>query len=356
MARSVQERRREILQLLAEASPRRLSDLSHLLSVSPVTLRRDVEDLAAQGRLRRTHGEVSALSDEDRAGRGLPFTVGIVVPHAEYYFGAVIHGARAAAASASAGARLTLGVSAYDLPIERRLVAGLIERGVDGLLIAPTPDFETGELSDPVQAWLASIPVPVVLVERPVAPGGRASMLDGVGSAHSVGSASAVRHLADLGHQKLAFVAISGPNTAHVRDGYRRGIAGSAATSLAELYEDLADPAALDGELKRLVDDGVTGLVVHNDQLALRLLGRFDGLGLRVPEDLSLVCYDDISAELAQPALTAVAPQKAAVGRRAFQLLAERIAQRAAGEQPTGAERVQLVPLLHERSSTRPLR
>lgn len=346
MARSVTERRQEILRLLDESSPRRLVELAELLGVSSVTLRRDVEDLASEGRLRRSHGGVARV-ERQTAARRAGGTFGLVMPHAEYYFGAVIDGIRAAAKEA--GTRLTLGVSAYDLKVERRLVEGLVARGADGLLIAPTPDFATGELSAETQAWLESIPLPVVLVERPVRPGGCASELDGVSSAHGVGAASAVRHLVELGHRRLAFVAVTGPNTPHVRDGYRDAVAHNGVESVGEAYENLADLPALDAEVAALIERGATGLLVHNDQLAMRLLGRLEEFGGHVPDKLSVVCYDDISAELAQPALTAVAPQKEQVGRRAFALLAARVAH---GAELGGAQHLQLVPQLHVRDST----
>lgn len=297
--------------------------------------------------MRRSHGGVSRV--EQRAADRRPGgTYGLVMPHAEYYFGAVIDGIRAAAAEA--GTRLTLGVSAYDLRVERRLVEGLVARGADGLMIAPTPDFDTGELSDETQEWLESIPLPIVLVERPVRPGGRASQFDGVCSAHGVGAANAVRHLVELGHTRIALVAVKGPNTPLVADGYRDPIAHCGVESVGEAYENLADLSALDAEVASLIERGATGLLIHNDQLAMRLLGRLEAFGRRVPDRLSVVCYDDISAELAQPALTAVAPQKEQVGRRAFALLANRVAR---GSEAGGVQHVALVPELRVRDSTR---
>jgi len=345
MTRSVTERHRDILQLVAESSPRRLADLTGLLGVSAVTLRRDVEELAAQGLVRRSHGAISAVRTASQ-GDGPQLTVGIVVPHAEYYFGEVISGIRAAAARA--GVRLTLGVSSYDVALEQHLVRGLVQRGVDGILVAPTPDFSTGELSNDVQDWLMDIPVPIVLLERPVQIDGRAAAIDSVFSAHSTGCATAVRHLAELGHTHIALAAIEGPNTPLVRDGYRRAVESCGLVARGEVYDKVGETAETAAQAAQLVNAGVTALVVHNDQLAMRLLGQFEVLGVRVPDDVSLVCYDDISAELAEPALTAVAPQKTAVGERALDLLLDRIHDGGNG----GGERVALLPLLHVREST----
>ncbi|MET4158299.1 substrate-binding domain-containing protein [Agromyces sp. PvR057] len=351
MSRSVTDRRAEIVRLVSEGASWRLAELSEELDVSAVTVRRDVEHLAAEGRVRRTHGSVTGVTGHEASEARSQLTIGMVAPHAEYYFGTVVHGARAAAVDH--GARLTLGVSAYDSELEMRLASRLVDRGVDGLLLAPTPDYATGVVSDEVQEWLASIRVPVVLVERQMSAGGRGAELDRVVSAHDVGCASAVRHLADLGHTRLAFIAIDGPNTVPIRTGYLDGIRATGVRSLGEITERPGDTAESVRALLALVEQGATAVVVHNDQLAMRLLAHFDGAGVRVPDDLSLVCYDDISAELAQPALTAVAPQKAEIGRRAFRLIAERIAARATGAASIGAEHVALVPTLRVRNSTR---
>ncbi|WP_344333309.1 substrate-binding domain-containing protein, partial [Kitasatospora putterlickiae] len=74
------------------------------------------------------------------------------------------------------------------------------------------------------------------------------------------------------------------------------------------------------------VADGVAAALVHNDQDALQLLPLLRARGVRVPEDLALVSYDDVFAALGAPPLTAVAPPKRAVGAAAVDLLVRRLA------------------------------
>ena len=351
MNTAVSQRHDAILQLLAERSPRRVNDIAAELGVSIVTARRDVDTLANEGRLRRTHGSVAALQPE-AAALGERATVGLIVPDAEYYYGAVLQGARAA--GLEAGVRIVLGVSAYDASMERRLADRLLDSGVDGLLIAPTPDFGTGAIDPEQQEWLASLDVPVVLIERPVEPGGAAARLDRVESAHAAGTAAAVRHLVELGHRKVALVVIAGPNTGQIRAGYRAAIAATGIESAGEVDEGQPGSDDAAERIVGLLRDEATALIVHNDQLAMRLTTWLGDAGIEAPRDVSIVCYDDVIAPFVEPALTAVAPQKRQVGDTAVRLVAKRIRQRreAGGAAAREAEYRSLVPLLHVRAST----
>jgi len=337
-----------------ERSPRKVNEIAAELGVSAVTARRDVDSLASEGRLRRIHGSVMANAAQIDEAPGPRATVGLILPDAEYYYGAVLQGARGA--SVECGVRIVLGVSAYDPLMERRLAERLLDSGVDGLLIAPTPDYATGALRPEQQEWLTSLRVPVVLIERPVEAGGAAASLDRVESAHSAGAATAVRHLAELGHRRIALVAIAGPNTSQVRAGYRAAVAAMGIESAGEIDEGRPGSDEVADRIVDLVRGDVTALVVHNDQLAVRVTTWLDGAGLETPRDVSIVCYDDVIAPLVQPALTAVAPQKRQVGDAAVRLIAGRISQSQQADSVSSdlprAEHRSLVPALHVRASS----
>lgn len=347
MTVSVSRRRDEILRLLQQASPRMVSDLSRELGVSMVTVRRDVDALAEEGRLRRSHGSVSALTGAraDRSSRDR-LTFGMIVPHTEYYFASIIQGAKSAAATV--GARLLPGVSGYEAPLERRLADRLLLSGVDGLLFAPTPDFLSARLDADAVRWLLDCPVPVVLVDRSPGDVQLAAQVDSVGMDHGAGAALAVRHLRDLGHRRVVLVCKPGPNASGIIGGYRSAVSSSSMDSLGEIFVE--DPG--DELVRRVValhEAGATAAFVHNDQIAIALLARLGAAGISVPEDLSLVCYDDVTAALVSPPLTAVAPRKQELGERAVQLLL-----RAVRDDDGGREHVLLTPPLRVRSSSWP--
>ncbi|MEV0378666.1 substrate-binding domain-containing protein [Nonomuraea sp. NPDC050643] len=344
---SVQQRRqRLILRRLRDRGSARLTDLARELGVSAVTLRRDVEHLAEQGLLTRTHGGVTLPSDLDRPAAETPsLTIGMVVPTAHYYYPAMIKGAQEQAAQA--GARLVLGISHYSDAEDRAQVRQLVDDGIDGLLLTPSrhPDESHAE-------WLAGLPVPTVLVERRAELAGPASTLDAVASDHAHGAYLAARHLAGLGHRGLALVANASPTLPGIRAGLSAAAAALGLEAPAEIVIDRERPEeAVAGVLRLVRDGGVTGLLVHNDEDAISLVRRLNAAGVHLPGEMSLVAYDDEVAAFCSPSLTAVAPPKEEVGRCAVDLLVTRLTGLA--RRPGAAGRhVALLPELRVREST----
>lgn len=198
--------------------------------------------------------------------------------------------------------------------------------GIDGLLLMLHPGLRP---VDEAEQWLSGLEVPAVLVERRA--GIKAGRLEQVASDHAYGAALAVRHLAGLGHDRVALVArVESPNTAHLSAGYAEAVESMGLRPGPE-YRIVtgADAAPADGrfdEVVRAVEAGeVRAALVHNDIDAIALVGILRARGLRVPEDLALVTYDDEVAELSETPLTAVAPPKQAVGAWALDLAVRRL-------------------------------
>ncbi|MGW6913371.1 substrate-binding domain-containing protein [Kitasatospora sp. NPDC054939] len=341
---SADERRTRILDEVQRLGSVRVVELAERLGLPAVTVRRDVAALAEAGRLRRSHGSVSAATEPAEPPSGGP-AVGLLVPAVGQYFDEVIAGARAAAARA--GAHLVLGISSYEASADRLQVDQLLKSGVQGLLLAPnwTPADHPDD-----QAWAGDLPLPAVLVERRPAPGSPAAELDSVSSDHRHGVLLALRHLAGLGHARIALVARTDTWTAHrIRQGYREGceLLGMPAEPVIDIVNPPTDAAAVAERLARAHADGVRAAVVHNDQDALQLLPLLRSRGLRVPEDLAVVSYDDVFAALGAPPLTAVAPPKQAVGAEAVSLLLRRLA----GDGTLPVHHVELLPQLTVRES-----
>lgn len=347
---SVEQRHRLILRQLRDRGSVRLTQLAEELGVSAVTLRRDVEHLSAQGLLMRVHGGVTlppAAEASTSAAAGSGLTIGMLVPSAHYYYPGVIKGAQEQAGRA--GARLVLGISRYEDAEERAQVRQLVEGGIDGLLLTPSRQPDDSHVD-----WLAGIRVPAVLVERRTELAGPASMLDSVASDHAHGAYLAVRHLAELGHRKLALVAYESPTTPRIKAGVLSGAAVLGLETPVEIVIDReGSPDQLISDVVRLVrEHGVTGLVVHNDEDALSLVRNMGAAGVDIPGEVSMVAYDDEVATLCSPSLTAVAPPKTDVGRCAVDMLVARITQ---GRSAPGRH-LALLPELRARESSAPPR
>ncbi|GGZ47447.1 DeoR family transcriptional regulator [Streptomyces subrutilus] len=370
----VDRRQARVLALVRARGSVRVVDLAQELGVSPVTLRRDIEGMAARGEIQRMHGVISRVEAERNAGGppggaaeaarvpatgGAPravrgsgggegLVVGMVVPTTEYYYADVVRGARETVEAR--GARLTVGLTRY-LPGEDRTQADrLLSTGAHGLLL--TPNWEAGSPAPEEGSWTARLPVPTVLVERWAPPGHPAAALDRVTSDHAHGAACAVRHLAELGHRRIALASRTTPTTARLRAGYEAAVTalglepaalwpttGPEPLSEADLFA-----RTLDYLHEAVTEGGVTAALIHSDTDAIMLIPRLTSLGIRVPEDLTVITYDDEVAGLADVPLSAVAPAKREVGARAATLLLDRLT--AANPEDGPREHLELLPRL----------
>uniref|UniRef100_A0A942SY75 LacI family DNA-binding transcriptional regulator n=1 Tax=Neobacillus citreus TaxID=2833578 RepID=A0A942SY75_9BACI len=173
-----------------------------------------------------------------------------------------------------------------------------------------------------------------------------------VGATNWAGGMSATKHLLDLGHTRIA--AIAGPLDmlcASARlAGYRSALVGAGVT--------VDERLVADGEFEREVgersalrllaeDPRPTAIVAANDLQALGVYDAAQALGLRVPEDLSVVGFDDVApARWARPALTTV--------RQPLQEMAEQATRLALRLQdaPGRMPQIELATTLEVRGST----
>jgi DNA-binding LacI/PurR family transcriptional regulator len=340
----------------------RIAALSPRLRVSEMTLRRDLAELESRGLLVRVHGGAvsSAVARQqeratDRAGRRRErpiATIGMIAPSASYYYPQVIRGASDAAAELNC--RLVLGTTNYSEREELRQAERMIAGGVDALMITPRGSLVEGT---DLHALLTAATIPVVVVERAVDERG-VGRLEWVRSDHAYGAELAVRHLADLGHRRIALAARETPTTEPLGEGYestmeRLGLRENA------LQRVLPAPGVGEDvtieEIERFLD-----VCVEREVTAALVLGDVDSMafadlaaerGIRIPEDFALVAYDDEFSALAAVPLTAVAPPKHDLGYAALRLCVDHLRQ--AERTSRAVVRMMLLPTLVERESTR---
>ncbi|MGN9911497.1 LacI family DNA-binding transcriptional regulator [Phytohabitans sp. LJ34] len=338
--------------LLAELRGRgavRVRDLARELGVSELTIRRDIAALAERGLVSKVHG--GATLPSRRAATSPPhrvsirYTLGMVVPSLDFYWPAVIAGARAAAAAL--GVDLQLRGSSYDPEEDRRQVGRLVEAGeVAGLLLAPSLDGRVPP------DWIGRLSVPVVFVERQPRswPAALASTpaVEWVRTDHAHGLDLAVGHLCEQGHRRVGLVLDrDSPTSAHLLRAWHaaRADPALAAVLASQWWVTPGQSVKLLRECRRA---GITGLVVHSDPQAADLARCCAEHGMQVPGDMAIVSYDDEVAHLAEPALTAVRPPKSHIGRLAVELMVARLL----GGERRPAHRVLLAPDLVVRASS----
>jgi len=167
--------------------------------------------------------------------------------------------------------------------------------------------------------------VPVVLVNEPSTSGEEASIVVD----NRQGGRLAVEHLIEAGHRRIAL--IMGDLRLHVgRDRYEGAVAALDDARLACVDEWTVDASFRPGRARTAVrgmfGDGEvespTALFVASDLMAFAALDELRALGLRAPEDVSIVGFDNsLIAPLSHPPLTSVEQPLVEMGRRAADLL-----------------------------------
>jgi LacI family transcriptional regulator len=222
------------------------------------------------------------------------------------------------------GYSVQVGNSAQESDRESAQLLVLMQQRVRGVLLAPIWGI------DERVRQLKLRGIPVVLLDR----AGNQSDFCSVSTDDVEGGRLAVQHLLDQGHSRIAIVGGPG-NLQQVADrrlgaelarSRHNGSAQIIVSSSPHLDVDSGVQAA--GDIAAMPDsERPTAVFATNDLLAIGLLQGFVTAGLRVPDDMAIVGYDDIAfAAAAAVPLSSVRQPRLAIGYRATELLFEEIA------------------------------
>ncbi|KAB8165697.1 DeoR family transcriptional regulator [Streptomyces sp. 3MP-14] len=322
----------------------KITELADRLRVSRATIRRDLMDLEAEGRVTRVRGgallstpKPGTPSGEQPASRQLPsssgqfggsapeLSLGLMVPSATYYYPRAVAGVRAVAAERNA--RVMIGLTDYAQARDQEQIEELAAAGAHGLLVATAGGHF---LSPGTLEQLRAGGLPFVLMERQ--PENAFEPCEFVASDHRQGAFAAVRHLVGLGHDRVALFTNGSPTAPLLAEGHaaaveQLGLKPSAPTlDSGRPKQGTAEAARhYDQFIKECLASRTRAALVHSDHDAIELIRRMRSAGLRTPDDLALIAYDDEIAALAEVPLTAVAPAKHELGELAARLLLDRL-------------------------------
>jgi LacI family transcriptional regulator len=294
-------------------------------TVSNVLNRPETVSEATRQRVRDAIAALGFVRNESarhlRAGRSR--TIGLVVLDiANPFFTDVARGVEEVA---NAEGLAVILCNSDDRPVkEAAHLDVLAEHAVQGVLITPTPELS------PALGLLRDRGVPVVLVDRRApAPDQCSVAVDDV-----LGGRLAAAHLLERGHRRIAFIG-GDPGLPQVQERLE-GVASA-------VRESVGDDSHPDGALLVLspptltvaggreageqiiglpADRRPTAAICANDLLALGLLQEMVRHGVRVPDDMAIVGYDDIDfAAAAAVPLTSVRKPRYELGRRAAEML-----------------------------------
>ena len=338
----VLQRRLPRLQDVADAAGVHVSTVSRALNhetstlLNPETVERVRHVADALGY--QANGMARAL----RTRRSL--AIGVLVPDiTNPFFPPIVRGA--GDALAVAGYSLVL-INTDNRCKVRRQLTTMLETQVDGLLLVTA--LREDELVDELRCSGA----PVALVNRAADRGDASS--PAVISDDLQGITLAVTHLVGLGHQRIAYVgsrldvSATARRNATFHQVTRRLGLPNAVTVDSEAFDEAAGCRAA----AELFDSAAppTGIVAGNDLMALGVLDAAAARGLRCPQDVSVVGFNDMPCmDRFEPTLTTVRVAKYDLGQRAAELLLALIHDPA--HQP---ETVVIAPDLVVRNSTGP--
>jgi len=301
-------RPRPTLQDIAKQAGVSVATVSYVLngtgSVSP-GVRKRVRDTAKAIGYRVNHAA--------RATRtGQTLSIGLILPDlSNPFFPALAQAVQSAARAA--GYAVFLMDSEGSVEEERESAEDLIARGVEGIVWCPATEHDSlaefrGEL-------------PIVVIDRPL------PKYDTVSSDYAMGGAELADYLVSLGHHRIGLVVgpQSLPSARQRREGFVARIGGRA-----EIIWEVENPFSInltDCALDRLKVPEVSAIVCGNDFIAIGVMRALHEFGYRVPEDVSVIGFDDIPwARFSIPRLATIRQPVQALGTQASALLIRRIA------------------------------
>lgn len=228
---------------------------------------------------------------------------------------------------------------------ERANIQLAVAEQVSGIILVPSKTSEAD------LAVLRRHNIPVVALDRRVAGGG----VDCVMTDHVRGSQLAVDHLLENGYRRIACIAGPADTTSGVERmaGYRSALAarGVEGEHRLERYSDFTEDGGY-AEMMALIDgqDRPEAVFVANNVMTIGTLRAVADAGLRIPEDIAVVGFDEMSwSRLLTPPLTTIAQPSYDLGLEAARLLSSRM-----NGYDGAAREVVLAPSLHVRTSSGP--
>ncbi len=299
------------------------SELMQQFGVSRFTVRQALTEMANAGWLRREQGRGTFICPAPKKMVGQR-TIALLSPAiTTYIFPEIVRGIDEVAQEA--GYQLVLAHSNHSFRQEGRILQRLKENGVQGLIVEPTKSAQPNPNLDSYRAILkAGIPIILVDAEMPELQAPAVTLLD------EEGGYAATRYLLDLGHRRIGMVykEVHLPAVNRCK-GYRRALAEAGMSLDPFLVRSFKEPESQvpvgylhTKELLSLGPKRPTAIFYYNDETAVDGYRAIWEAGLTVPEDVSVIGFDDSKLAQLQPIqLTSMTHPKHEAGKLAAQLL-----------------------------------
>ena len=302
-------------------------ELVNNLNISRATIQRAWQAAQDEGLIYRVTGKGTFVAEPSIRDNGRN-AIGFIIPEYRGTFAmSLLSGAERVLRKA--GYAVQFASTDREINEENRILQELVNDEVRGIILVPARGSLQGRM-------LASneLGVPVVQMDRPL----NGIVLPCVASNNYIGGLQAMEHLVGLGHRQILFVARPHLDLWSVAERYR-----AYQDSLRRVGVEPFEPLLLGGdnelssyeaylqqhdeEIEPLIarlqqPDRPSAIFAVNDWMALKVYRAIELLGLRIPEDLSLVGFDDLDiAQYQKPPLTTVAQNANLMGAEAARRL-----------------------------------
>lgn len=241
--------------------------------------------------------------------------------------------------------------SDHSVQLESRYIRRLHDRSFDGVLMVPSGKLRDRENNERTLEMLSKVPCPTVFMNKEL----ESKKISSVSTAPFESGYTAGRHLIDNGHRQIAFVSEM-MEPADFSEKFR-GLSAYANEQGISIDPELVIPGCIRYQIGReilhtLIEKRTTAVFAENDQLAIGIIGAAGQMGIKVPEQLSVMGMDDlyIGRILATP-LTTIRQSVGELCSQAIDILLQHIEDDAAGRERQ-VKRIQLLPELKVRAST----
>lgn len=276
-------------------------------------------------------------------------TIGLIIPecHNPFFQGMALAVVEAADSSGYTIMQCSLG---EDIQTLYKAVESLVAKNVDGVILVPPANMNKEAIK--LLKSLQASKIPMLLLDRAV----YSVFCDYVTADNKQGSRLAVEYLLRQGHRRIGL--LLGEESVYTSqkrlEGYMAALAGGGIPYEPGLvYHGMFDVESGRHGAKKLVCEGVTAIFAANDLMAYGVYQYARENELRIPEDLSVIGYDNTElCDLLFPPLTSMDQGIASMAAKAVELMLQQISEKGKERR---AENYYFAPRLVERNSVKAL-
>ncbi len=304
-----------------------IKDVAKEAGVSIATVSRIVNDIHGQYNEKTKKGVVETIEklgyQPNAIARSLrnrkTRTIGFMVPGLQSFFAEILEGVQSVARKK--GYSIVLCNTDYDPKQEEAYVVNLLERRVDGVI------FTSGVMKDEHILRLKEEGIPIVLIEKFM----ENSDIPAIVIDNILAAKKAVKHLLSLGYRNIGY--ISAPlELVPLRDrfeGYKQALLESGVpydSSVVYIEKTIKKEDLRSGYkiMKRILQQGnfPRAFFIVSDTLAIGAIKAIKDFGMRIPDDIAIVGFDDIDiASFSDPPLTTMIQPKYQMGVKGMERL-----------------------------------